>query len=162
MENKLKICDGKINFRCKAQNCKHSCCGPFAGISNELTNIDGRPFDEIVLTPEDVAILRENGRQDLIEEGVSPVNGKKYYKMALAPDGTCKALKDGSCSIYQMSPTLCKAFPFYFDMFSGLCAIDCEGFSDDNWVELKHFDRYIECAKRMYRFWMDFYSDSEE
>ena len=158
MENKLKVRDGKINFRCKAQNCKHSCCGPFAGISSELTNIDNRPFDEIILTPEDVARFRAQGREDLIEEGISPVNGKKYYKIALDPDGTCKALQNGTCSIYQFSPTLCKAFPFYFDMFSGLCAIDCEGFSDDNWVELEHFDSYIECAKKMYRYWMDFYS----
>lgn len=158
MENKLKICDGKVNFRCKGQNCKHNCCGPFAGISNELTNIDNRPFDEIILLPEDVARFRENGREDLIEEGISPINGKKYYKIALKEDGTCKALKDGRCSIYQFSPVLCKAFPFYFDMFSGLCAIDCEGFSDDNWAPLEEFDSYIDCAKKMYRFWMDFYS----
>ena len=158
MENKLKLCDGKINFRCKANCCEHSCCGPFAGISSELTNIDARPFDEIVLTPEDYERMMENGLSDLIEEGVSRVNGKKYYKMALAPDGTCKALKDGKCSIYQFSPTLCKAFPFYFDMFSGLCTIDCEGFSGEHWVNIEEFDRFIDCAKKMYLFWMDFYS----
>ena len=159
MENKLKVRDGKINFCCKAENCQHTCCGPFAGISAELTNIDNRPFDEIILTEEDVALFRENGREDLIEEGVSPVNGKKYYKIALESDGTCKAFKDGRCSIYQFSPTLCKAFPFYFDMFSGLCAIDCEGFSDEHWVDIKAFDKYIECAKKMYRYWMEFYSE---
>ena len=49
----MKIKDGKINFQCKAQNCKHSCCGPFDGISKELCSIDSRPFDEIVLTDED-------------------------------------------------------------------------------------------------------------
>ena len=159
MENKLKVRDGKINFRCKAEHCRHTCCGPFAGISAELTNIDNRPFDEIILTEEDVALFRENGREDLIEEGVSPVNGKKYYKIALEADGTCKAFEDGRCSIYQFSPTLCKAFPFYFDMFSGLCAIDCEGFSDEHWVDIKVFDKYIQCAKKMYRYWMDFYSE---
>ena len=159
MQNKLKIRDKKINFRCKTCECKHSCCGPFAGISQELTNIDGRPFDEIVLTEEDYKNLIENGLEHLIEKGVSKVNGKEYYKMALAEDGTCKALKDGRCSIYKVSPTLCKAFPFYFDMFSGLCAIDCEGFSDENWVEIEHFKPYFESAKKMYRFWLDFYND---
>ncbi len=159
MENKLKIRDGKINFRCKMSSCQHSCCGPFAGISSELTNIDARPFDEIVLTPEDHARLLEHGCAHLIEEGVSQVNGKRYYKMALKQDGTCKAFVDGKCSIHDVSPTLCKAFPFYFDMFSGLCAIDCEGFSDDHWVELKAFDGFISSAREMYRFWLDFYGD---
>ena len=159
MENKLKIKDGKINFRCKTNGCKHTCCGPFEGISSELTNIDSRPFDEIVLTPEDYERLCENGYRELVEEGISKVNGKKYYKMALESDGTCKAFKDGRCSIYKVSPTLCKAFPFYFDMFSGLCAIDCEGFSDDTWVEIKHFESFFDSVRKMYRFWLDFYAD---
>ncbi len=159
MENKLKIRDGKINFRCKSDLCQHTCCGPFAGISSELTNVDNRPFDEIVLTPEDYAVLCENGCRDFIEEGYSEFNGKKYYKMALEEDGTCKAFKNGRCSIYKFSPTLCKAFPFYYDMFSGLCAIDCEGFSDENWVDIKHFRSFFDNAQKMYRFWLDFYSE---
>lgn len=159
MENKLKIKDGKINFLCKTCSCQHSCCGPFSGISNELTNIDDRPFDEIVLTPEDCENLHSICREDLIEEGISKFNNKKYYKMALAEDGTCKALVNGKCSIYKQSPTLCKAFPFYFDMFSGLCAIDCEGFSEDNWVDIKHFESFFEAAQKMYKFWLDFYKD---
>ena len=154
----LKINDGKINFSCKMNECKHTCCGPFAGISDELNNIDKRPFDEIVLTEEDYNNLCENGYEHLIEEGVSEFNGKKYYKMALEKDGTCKAFVNGKCSIYKCSPTLCKAFPFYFDMFSGLCAISCEGFSDDKWVDIKALDGFLEPAKKMYRFWMDFYS----
>lgn len=157
MDNKMKIKDGKINFRCKTCSCKHSCCGPFAGISNEITNIDNRPFDEIVLTPDDYKTLMENGYESLIEKGISKTNGKEYYKMALAEDGTCKAFVNGTCSIYKFSPTLCKAFPFYFDIFSGLCAIDCEGFSDDNWVDLKELKPMIDRAKSMYQFWIDFY-----
>lgn len=159
MENKLKFKDGKINFRCKTCNCQHSCCGPFAGISSELTNIDRRPFDEIVLTQEDYKNIIEAGYSDLVEEGISAFNGKKYYKMALKEDGTCKALKDGKCSIYKVSPTLCKAFPFYYDIFSGLCAIDCEGFSDENWVEVEQFEGFFDSARKMYLFWLDFYKN---
>lgn len=154
----MKIKDGKINFRCKMSQCQHTCCGPFAGISNELVSIDRRPFDEIVLTEEDYESFCANGLERFIEEGVSEVNGKKYYKMALEADGTCKAFVDGKCSIYKHSPTLCKAFPFYYDMFSGLCAISCEGFTDDNWVDLKEMDSFLENAKKMYKFWMEFYS----
>ena len=91
----LKIKDGKINFRCKAEGCRHSCCGPFAGISCELSSIDCRPFDEIVLTEEDYRTLCERGREDLIEQGYSEVMQKPYYKMALEADGTCKAWKNG-------------------------------------------------------------------
>lgn len=155
----LKIKDGKINFSCKMNGCKHTCCGPFAGISSELNNIDNRPFDEIVLTKEDYEEMCSNGYAEFIEEGISKINGKKYYKMALEEDGTCKAFVDGKCSIYKHSPTLCKAFPFYFDMFSGLCAISCEGFSDENWVDIENIKPFLESAKKMYRFWLDFYSE---
>ena len=157
MAHQLKIKDGKINFCCQKHNCKNSCCGPFSGITKELSNIDKRPFDEIVLTPEDYRILYENGRLDLVEEGYSEEMKKPYYKMALEKDGTCKAFINGQCSIHDLSPTLCKAFPFYFDMFSGLCAIDCEGFSDEYWSDIKNYRSYFESAKKMYRFWLDFY-----
>lgn len=154
----MKIKDGKINFLCRMNFCNHSCCGPFSGITSELSNIDKRPFDEIVLTPEDYKILYENGYSDFIEESYSNEMKKKYYKMALEEDGACKAFKNGKCSIHNYSPTLCKAFPFYFDMFSGLCAINCDGFSDDTWVDLDDYADYFEHAKKMYEFWIDFYT----
>ena len=157
----LKIKDGKINFRCKAELCNHSCCGPFSGITSELSSIDKRPFDEIVLTEEDYTRLYENGYSDLIEEGYSEEMDKHYYKMALEPDGTCRAFVNGRCSIHSFSPTLCKAFPFYFDMFSGLCAINCEGFSDSHWSSLDDYSSYFENARKMYEFWLKFYTKAE-
>lgn len=160
-DHTVKIVDGKINFHCKKELCTHSCCGPFCGVTDRLDNIDKRPFDEIVLTPEDYRRLYENGYAELIEEGYSAEMGKKYYKMALEPDGTCKAFADGRCKIHGISPTLCKAFPFYFDMFSGLCAIKCEGFSEEEWNDLKEFDVNFENAKKMYEFWLDFYCSAK-
>ena len=127
----VKIKEGKINFCCKMDKCTHSCCGPFEGISNEICNIDHRPFDEIVLTEEDYRVICEKGYAHLIEEGYSEATKKVYHKMALEADGTCKAFVDGKCAIHDFSPALCQAFPFYFDMFSGLCAIECDGFSED-------------------------------
>lgn len=158
----MKIKNGKINFCCKMDKCKHSCCGPFEGISKEICNIDSRPFDEIVLTKEDYETICEKGFKHLTEEGYSDVMKKPYYKMALESNGTCKAFKDGKCSIHDFSPSLCQAFPFYFDMFSGLCAIECEGFSDDKWTELSAFNVSIEKARKMYEFWLEFYSDASE
>ena len=101
--------------------------------------------------------LYRHGCANLIEEGYSTEMQKKYYKMALEQDGTCKAFKDGRCTIHDFSPTLCKAFPFYFDMFSGLCAIRCEGFSDSYWTDFEQYKPYIEAARKMYEFWFDFY-----
>lgn len=158
----MKIKDGKINFCCKMHHCTHSCCGRFSGITSELDNIDNRPFDEIVLTSEDFQKLYENGYAYLIEEGYSEEMQKPYYKMALEPDGTCKALVNGKCSIHNINPTLCKAFPFYFDMFSGLCAIKCEGFSDEYWTDLADYQQNFEYAKKMYEFWLDFYTPSSD
>ena len=112
MKHQMKICDGKINFCCKMNACKHSCCGPFNGISDELKSVENRPFDEIVLTEEDYRRLCDNGCEHFACEAFSPLNGKKYYKMDLAEDGTCKALINGKCSIHDINPTLCKAFPF--------------------------------------------------
>lgn len=158
----LKIRDGKINFCCKMHYCSHNCCGPFSGITESLDSIDYRPFDEIVLTLEDYETLYKHGYSDFMVESYSEETGKRYFKMALEADGTCKAFVDGHCLIHEFSPTLCKAFPFYFDMFSGLCAIRCEGFSDEDWMEMSECVPYFEAAKKMYAFWIDFYTKKEE
>ena len=161
MSNGLKIKDGKINFACRRDLCAHTCCGPFSGITSNIESIDARPFEEIVLTEEDYRQFYDHGRADLVETGYSPEMGKHYYKIALEPDGTCKAFVNGRCSIHEFSPTLCKAFPFYFDMFSGLCAICCDGFSDEHWTDLDNYKPYFEAAKKMYQYWLDFYTKEE-
>ena len=99
MSNGLKIKDGKINFACRRDLCAHTCCGPFSGITSNIESIDARPFEEIVLTEEDYRQFYDHGRADLVETGYSPEMGKHYYKIALEPDGTCKAFVNGRCSI---------------------------------------------------------------
>lgn len=146
-----------INFSCRRHLCQSSCCGPFSGITTGLSSVDDRPFEEIVLTPEDYERIYAAGYVDLIEKAYSRQTGKSYYKMALEKDGTCRALERGLCSIQGVKPTLCRAFPFYIDLFAGLCAIDCEGFSDEYWTELKDCEYAIQAAKDMYGFWIDFY-----
>ena len=155
----VKIKNGKINFCCKMNECSNSCCGPFSGVASEISNIDKRPFDEIVLTKEDYDRLFNAGLAHFTETGYSEAMQKQYKKMALYPDGTCKAFIDGRCSINENKPTLCKAFPFYFDMFSGLCAIECEGFNDEIWADIEKFEGCFKAAKQMYEFWIDFYTN---
>ena len=57
-------------------SCKSCCYGVFKGITNRLPNLDHRPFDEIIL----------------IEEGYSEQMDKKYFRMALEEDGSCRPL----------------------------------------------------------------------
>ena len=156
-KHSVKIENGMINFSCVKHLCQHSCCGPFSGVTSNITNVENRPFEEIVLVKEDYENIYASGYMDLVEEGFSVQTGKRYYKMALEADGTCKALSNGLCSINSVKPTLCKAFPFYIDMFSGLCAIDCEGFSDNYWTDTEDCRYALEAAKKMYEFWIDFY-----
>ena len=159
MEKKLKIIDGKINFNCLMDRCEHCCCGPFSGITDNIASVDGRPFDEIILTNDDYAKIYESGNSELIDESVSPITGKTYYKMKLKPDGSCQALKNGRCSINHYKPTLCKAFPFYFDMFTGLCAIMCDGFTDECNADLDECKESMDAARQMYEYWIKFYSE---
>lgn len=159
----LKLKDGMLNFSCRMADCNHSCCGPFASISDKLNNIEGRPFDEIVLTEKDFNALLRSGYLEYVEEGYSQEMKKPYYRMALEPDGTCKAFLDGKCSIHDVKPTLCRAFPFYFDIFSGLCAIQCEGFNDKDYnTPFEDIEPCIDAAREMYEFWIDFYSRKSE
>ena len=158
--NTVKIEKQRINFRCKINNCSKSCCGVFAGITSNLFNIETRPFEEIVLTDDDYKKIYNNGYVDLIDEdGYSKHMNKHYKKMALNKDGSCRAFVNGKCRINKIKPTLCIAFPFYFDMFTGLCAVKCEGFSDNDWTELNDHKESFDAARKMYEFWIDFYTE---
>ena len=161
-EHTVRIENGQINFCCKMNYCSNSCCGVFNGVTNLMSNIEKRPFDEIVLTADDFKRIYENGYADLVEDGYSTQMTKSYKKMALEKDGTCRAFHEGKCRINNVKPTLCRAFPFYFDMFSGLCAISCEGFSDDYWAVVSDYQSCFDAARSMYEFWIEFYSNRRE
>jgi len=141
--------------------CKNSCCGSFDGVTFNIGSIEKRPFDEIVLTADDFKRIYNSGYSDFIEDGYSEQMNKAYKKMSLESDGKCRAFFEGKCCINDIKPTLCCAFPFYFDMFSGLCAISCEGFTNDYWSEVSEFQSSFDAARKMYEFWIDFYCQTE-
>ena len=146
----LQIVDGKINFTCLKDECPSSCCGPFGGVQRGIDSVDGRQFSEIVLTDEDAKRLIESGCSHLIEP-----TERGRYRMKLLEDGTCSALKDGRCSIHKIKPTLCRAFPFYVDMFVGLCGVtECPGFGS-GWTKIENLQDEVKAAKDMYSFWLD-------
>jgi Fe-S-cluster containining protein len=148
--SKLTIVDGKINFVCLKEKCPDTCCGPFGGVQRGIDSVAGRQFHEIVLTADDTRRLLEAGCVHLIER--TPDGG---HRMRTFEDGTCIALKDGLCSIHTVKPTLCRAFPFYVDMFVGLCGVtSCPGFGK-GWTKLENLEPEIEAAKKMYQFWLE-------
>lgn len=146
----VQIVDGKINFACLREDCPNSCCGPFGGVQRGIDSIEGRQFSEIVLTEEDARRLLAAGCSHLIE-----FTEAGHYRMKLLEDGTCSALKEGRCSIHKIKPTLCRAFPFYVDMFVGLCGVtECPGFGS-GWTKIEDLQDEVKAAKEMYTFWLD-------
>ena len=146
---KIEIVNGRINYICLRQKCPNSCCGPFGGVQRGIDSIEGRSFAEIVLTTEDYRRLLDAGCAHLIERDS---NGECH--MRLLEDGSCMAFEDGKCSINDYKPTLCRAFPFYVDMFVGLCGIiSCPGFGR-GWTLLSQLNPEIEATLKLYNFWI--------
>ena len=57
----VEVVEGRINFRCLREKCPESCCGPFCGVQRDIDSVEGRGFEEIVLTVEDSDRLLANG-----------------------------------------------------------------------------------------------------
>jgi Fe-S-cluster containining protein len=146
----LKVINSRINFTCLKEECPSSCCGPFGGVQRGIDSVEGRKFSDIVLTPEDYSKIVQAGYSHLIER-----TSTGEYRMRLMEDGTCTAFKEGRCSIHQYKPTICRAFPFYVDMFVGLCGVtECPGFGA-GWTKVEKLQDEVNAAKEMYTFWLD-------
>ena len=75
--------------------------------------------------------------------------------MKLEEDGSCSAFLDGKCSIHSVKPSICRAFPFYIDMFVGLCAVsaNCPGVGS-GWISIEEINPEIQATMAMYSFWI--------
>lgn len=147
---RVRIKKNMINYTCLQNECKKSCCGPFGGVQREIVPIEDRQFSEIALTDKDAINIINHGFSNFVEK-----TKFGYYRMAILTDGTCQAWKNGRCSINSFKPTLCRAFPFYVDMFAGLCIItSCEG-CGAGWTSLDLLKNEIDAAGEMYQFWVD-------
>ena len=144
------------NFKCLGNTCPNHCCGSFNGISNRLTSISDVCYSDIILLPNDVENIRRIGREDLIAKAANGLSKLKTYE-----DGTCHALKDGRCLIYEARPAICKAFPLYLDMFAGISYInDCPAFSEK--INQEFYDRSKNSLLDIYQFWIDFYKNADK
>jgi Fe-S-cluster containining protein len=164
--------DRIIPFACLGTKCPNNCCGPFNGLDSlqaTLTSSDlGIPllgeedaklntsvsiFAQIRLTAEDVRRLQDEGLDYVILRRGSPNN--PAYFLRLAPDGSCVALNsDRMCTIHHGRPTICRAFPFYIDLFAGLSLIKaCPGVNGGE-SAVVHLEEEILAAAKMYQFWI--------
>jgi Fe-S-cluster containining protein len=165
--------DRRLPFVCLGSECPNTCCGPFHGtraLHAALTPHDlgaalGEPsetlpsdaasiFAQIRLTPADVERLQRAGLDHLIVRRGS-IDQPDYY-MRLRPDGTCSALSDNKlCSIHPHRPTICRAFPFYLDIFAGLTMVSsCPGVGAGEQT-VEELREEITAAADMYRYWLE-------
>lgn len=164
--------DRLLPFTCLGSSCPNTCCGPFHGtralepvlshadlgaVLGDDAETDAERvsiFAQIRLTEVDVKRLQGAGLDHLIVRR-GDVGAPQYY-MKLEPDGTCAALaKDGLCSIHPSRPTICRAFPFYLDLFAGLSMVgSCPGVgAGDQTVDKLRAE--INAATEMYEFWLE-------
>lgn len=162
-----------INFRCLAEQCPNSCCGPFAGVqqltaalrksdlgaargeNNDdfLHNNEQTIFTLIRLSETDVKRLLQKGLGDMIVR--RGTREDPLYFLRLKKDGSCKAFVNGRCSIYESRPTVCRAFPFYLDMFGGLSTIaSCPGVGAGR-SKLKDHEAEIAAVRELYELWLE-------
>ena len=144
----VEIRDGRVNFRCLADQCPTPCCGPFQGLGRDVTPCFVSSFADLYLLDEDLTRLIDAGRADLVE------HGPQGYKLKLQPDSSCAAFQNGLCSIHQLRPAVCRAFPFDFDLFAGLVMISkCPGVNA-GWSEPHELAEAVTALRSVYQRWI--------
>ena len=139
------------HFCCLGADCPNHCCGAYDGISSNLKPLGNVKMSEIILLPQDMEAMEKAGAGHFIQR-----NENGVAVMYTAPDGTCAALKDGRCSIYECRPAICKAYPLYLDMFSGVCALgECKAVTPD--LQADDLGDALKYLLDIYQYWIDLY-----
>lgn len=116
----------------KCDNCPNNCCGNnFIGLANSFKHSNGDLFNQILLSEEEVEDIVKNFGDEYIEY----VDNMPF--IALNEDRSCKAFKNGRCSIYKSRPDVCKLYPYYFDPFGGIFIDKNCAFFEENEADKK-------------------------
>lgn len=143
--------DNNCEFKCLGPDCPNHCCGAYSGGASALHSLGSIGFSEIILLSEDVAHLKAAGYEHLIRE-----NSEGMSTIHTAPDGTCAALKDGRCDIYDVRPAICRAYPLYLDMFVGACTLnECKAVPSN--LQLRDCKEALSSLLDIYQFWINYY-----
>ena len=138
-------------FHCLGLECPNHCCGDFNGFSGRLTSLSGIDFTEIILTEKDKLRLEKASLNNLIVD-----NATGIFTIKTSEKGTCAALQDGRCTIYEFRPAICRAFPLYLDFYVGLCVDKmCPAFDGQRNDDYKEA---LENLIEVYSFWINYYS----
>ena len=141
-------------FHCKTPACSKHCCKSYNGNADRLQSIDNNNFSEIILLPEDKERLLAAGYECLVKES----GNKHHFIIATEEDGTCLALENDICTIYDLRPAICRAYPLYLDMFAGICEQrECSGVIDGDPREYNK--ETISSAIDVYEYWIKYYKN---
>jgi len=115
MGNNSMLKKNGFAFTCLKENCPNSCCGPFKDRSPDHISVFSMDHDGIpLLHREAEAITKERGKRHIVR-----LNDGGWH-IRLRHDRSCPFWVKGLCSINNIKPALCIAYPFYLDAFSGL------------------------------------------
>jgi len=137
--------DIEINWRCLREKCPQSCCGPFSDHLKVYAPLKKIKRDEIIVLKEEIERFKKNKMQAKLVKKDSD-----FYIKLNKKDRSCPFFKKGICSCYQIRPALCKAYPFYIDLFTGI-NIDstCPGVGK-GWTKLRDRHAFINALALVY------------
>ena len=150
MKSKIEIKNNKINWVCLREKCPRSCCGSFEDRNRIYDKLFLSCFnighEAIFLTADDEKRIKNKKGKDFIE---ILKDGETYIK--LNKNHSCPFLKNKLCSIYNIRPHLCRAYPFYLDLASGLNVdVFCPGIGK-GWTDIKEIKEYIKAMNKVYQ-----------
>ncbi|RME93049.1 MAG: YkgJ family cysteine cluster protein [Candidatus Hydrogenedentota bacterium] len=128
MDGRFLLRENGIHWTCLKDKCEKNCCGAefeMRQTSNRLCSVFKLHHNQVPLLPNEKELIAEKYGSHYIRQDI---DGGFYIN--LSEDGKCPFLTDkGLCKIQEIKPTLCRAYPFYIDIFSGLNVdADCPGF----------------------------------
>ena len=113
-------------------------------------------FSEINLLPDDFERLKSAHLEHLIV-----CKEDNIMRIRTEADGTCAALEDGKCTIYDNRPAICRAYPLYLDMYVGVCALkECSGVPAN--MGIKPDSEALRSLLDIYQYWIDYYRNPKK
>ncbi|MFA7319552.1 MAG: YkgJ family cysteine cluster protein [Parcubacteria group bacterium] len=135
----------EINWVCIGAKCNKNCCGHFVDKIPSYVSLENIKHDEIILLPKEVKKYDSN---KLAHHAVN-IRGNTYIKLNNS-DRSCPFLDRGKCSRYSLRPALCRAYPFYIDLFSGInIDLSCPGVGG-GWTKVADIKDNLESLVMVY------------
>jgi len=135
----------EINWVCLKDKCPQNCCGYFEGNLTRHVSINNIEHHDIIILPKEAEKFKSAGLGEYLEEK------KENFYFKLGEDRSCPFFKNNKCSQYKNRPSLCRAYPFYIDLFSGL-NIDtgCPGVGK-GWTNIKKIKPFLKALIKVYK-----------